>query len=221
MENRETLHRKTSSLCWSRTNTPLASRESWNGRSPEPTSNRNRLAFSNIIHNPSRGIQKKDLAQFTGTTWVEQAHNIVIAGPTGTGKTYLAEAIGLAACKLGYSARKVRYKSLFEEIAMARGTGTLLKHLKKIQTTKVLIIDDFLMGQASADDISNILEIVEERSQLGPLIVTTQFPIDQWHKIMPDPTIADAICDRLAHTATIFNLKGESMRKTTEKSQPK
>ena len=77
------------------------------------------------------------------------------------------------------------------------------------------------MGQASQEDISNVLEIVEQRSQLGPLIVTTQFQTAQWHKLMPDPTIADAICDRLAHTAIIFNLEGESMRKSKNKSQSK
>jgi DNA replication protein DnaC len=177
--------------------------------------------LENISYNPARSFQKKDLIQFTTATWIEQAHNIIITGSTGTGKTYIAEAIGLAACKLGFSARKIRYKSLFEEIASARGTGTFLKYLKKIQSTRVLIIDDFLMGQASPDDIACVLEIVEERSQLGPLILTTQFPVAQWHKLMPDPTIADAICDRLVHTAIIFNLKGDSMRKSKEKSQSK
>jgi DNA replication protein DnaC len=177
--------------------------------------------IENIIHNANRGFQKKDVLQFTNATWIEQSHNIVLAGPTGTGKTYIAEAIGLAACKLGYSTRKVRYKTLFEEINTARGTGTFLKYLKKIQSTRVLIIDDFLMGQTSPEEISNLLEIIEERTQLGPLIVTTQFSTAQWHKLMPDPTIADAICDRLAHTAIIFNLKGESLRKSIDKSQPK
>jgi DNA replication protein DnaC len=177
--------------------------------------------LENVTCNPGRGFQKRDLMQFTNTTWIEQSHNIILTGPTGTGKTYIAEAIGLAACKFGYSSRKIRYKTLFEEINTARGTGCLLKYLKKIQSTRVLIIDDFLMGQASQEDISNILEIVEQRSQLGPLIVTTQFQTAQWHKLMPDPTIADAICDRLAHTAIIFNLEGESMRKSKNKSQSK
>lgn len=177
--------------------------------------------IEDILYNPNRGFQKRDLMQFTNATWIEQSHNIVLTGPTGTGKTYIAEAVGLAACKLGYSCRKIRYKTLFEEINSAKGTGTFLKYLKKMQSTRVLIIDDFLMGQSSPQEISNLLEIIEERTQLGPLIVTTQFPPAQWHKLMPDPSIADAICDRLAHTAIIFNLKGESMRKSKEQSHPK
>jgi DNA replication protein DnaC len=177
--------------------------------------------LENTIHNPTRGFQKKDLLQFTTTTWIQQAHNIVICGPTGTGKTYLAEAIGLQACKMGYSARKIRYKALFEEINNARGTGQYLKHLERLQKTSVLIIDDFLMCEVSQEDASHLFEIIEERTQLGPLIVTTQYPVGQWHKRLPDPTVADAICDRLAHTAITINLTGESMRKTTSKSQPK
>jgi DNA replication protein DnaC len=177
--------------------------------------------IENITYNAGRAFQKRDILQFTSTTWIQQSHNVVITGPTGTGKTYIAEAIGLCACKLDFSCRKIRYRTLFEEINAARGTGTYLKYLKRLQQTRVLIIDDFLMGQASAEDISNLLEIIEERTQLGPLIVTTQYPTGQWHKLMPDPTIADAICDRLAHTATTLTLKGESMRRTSEKSQPK
>lgn len=177
--------------------------------------------LEDVIYNPARGVQKKDLLQFTTTTWIQQAHNTVICGPTGTGKTYLAEAIGLQACKMGYSTRKIRYKTLFEEINNARGTGQYLKHLERLQKTRVLIIDDFLMSEASQEDASHLFEIIEERSQLGPLIVTTQYPVGQWHKRLPDPTVADAICDRLAHTAITINLRGESMRKTTSKSQPK
>lgn len=175
--------------------------------------------MENIIYNPARGFQKKDLLQFTTATWIQQAHNTVICGPTGTGKTYLAEAIGLQACKMGHSTRKVRFKTIFEEINAARATGLYLKYLEKLQKTKVLIIDDFLMNDISQDDAGHLFEIVEERTQLGPLIVTTQYPINQWHKRMPDPTIADAICDRLAHTAITINPRGDSMRKNNQKSQ--
>jgi DNA replication protein DnaC len=177
--------------------------------------------LEDIIQNAARGFQKKDLLQFTTETWIQQAHNIVICGPTGTGKTYLAEAIGLQACKMGHRTRKIRYKALFEEINAARGTGQYLKHLQRLQKTRVLIIDDFLMCEVTTEEASLLFEIIEERTQLGPLIITTQYPIAQWHKRLPDPTIADAICDRLAHTAITLNLRGESMRKINSKSQPK
>jgi DNA replication protein DnaC len=177
--------------------------------------------LENIIYGPSRGFQKKDLLQFTNTTWIQQAHNIVICGPTGTGKTYIAEAIGLQACKMGHSTRKIRFKTLFEEINDARATGQYLKYVEKLQKTRVLIIDDFLMSEIAAEDASHLFEIIEERTQLGPLILTTQYAVPQWHKRLPDPTIADAICDRLAHTAITINLRGESMRKIPTKSHPK
>jgi DNA replication protein DnaC len=172
--------------------------------------------LEDIIYTPSRGFNKRDILQFTNTTWILQAHNTVICGPTGTGKTYLAEAIGLQACKLGHATRKIRFKTLFEEINDARATGQYLKYIQRLQKTRVLIIDDFLMCEVSSEDANHLFEIIEERTQLGPLILTTQYPVAQWHKRLPDPTIADAICDRLAHTAITINLRGESMRKTAK-----
>lgn len=171
--------------------------------------------LEDVRYEPSRGFQKKDIVQFTTPTWIQQAHNVVLVGPTGAGKTYLAEAIGLQACKMGYSARKLRYKMLFEELNDARACGQFLKYLKQLQRTTVLIIDDFLMARVSEEDLGYLLELLEERSQLGPVVLTTQYPVAQWHKLMPNPTLADAICDRLAHTAIAINLKGESMRKAT------
>ncbi|MBD3392206.1 MAG: AAA family ATPase [Chitinivibrionales bacterium] len=177
--------------------------------------------IENVSYDMGRGFTKKDILQFTTPTWVQQAHNVVLVGPTGAGKTYIAEAIGLQACKMGYPARKIRYKMLFEEINNARACGQLLKYLRQIQQTSVLIIDDFLMAKVSTEDVSYLLEMIEERSQLGPLIVTTQYPVAKWHQLMPDPTIADAICDRVAHSSVILNLKGDSMRKRKTQSQPK
>jgi DNA replication protein DnaC len=173
--------------------------------------------IENIHYGPTRNLHKKDIMQFTTPTWVQQAHNVVLIGPTGAGKTYLAEAIGLQACKMGFSARKLRYKMLFEELNDARACGQLLKYLKQLQRTAVLIIDDFLMARASEEDLGYLLELLEERTQLGPVVLTTQYPVAQWHKLMPNPTLADAICDRLAHTAIIITLGGESMRKAASK----
>jgi DNA replication protein DnaC len=177
--------------------------------------------LENVTYSPARGFQKKDLLQFTTELWIKQAHNVVICGPTGTGKTFVAEAIGLQACKMGHSTRKIRFKKLFEEINAARGTGQYLKHLERLQKTRVLIIDDYLMSDISTEDAAHLFEIIEERTQIGPLIVTTQYPIGEWHKRLPDPTVADAICDRLAHTAIQIDLKGESMRKANTKSHSK
>lgn len=175
--------------------------------------------LENVRYAPARGIEKREIMAFTTPTWIQSAHNLILTGATGTGKTYLAEAIGLQACTLGYSVKKLRYKTLFEELNAARGTGQFLKALKRLQLTRVLILDDFLMTPASSDDFANLLEIIEERSQVGPLVITTQYPVAEWHKRMPDPTIADAICDRLIHTSTLMMLKGDSQRrqKSTDK----
>ena len=96
-----------------------------------------------------------------------------------------------------------------------------LKYLKKLSLVKVLIIDDFAMNQIQQEDLSNLMDVIEERDQNGPLIITTQIPITKWHQKLPDPTIADAICDRLVHRAVKINLEGESMRKQRQKISPK
>lgn len=159
--------------------------------------------------------------QFTTATWINNTHNIIITGKTGTGKTYLAEAIGYQAIRMGFPAMKIRYRMLFEEVRNAKGTGLYLKFLKKIAAVKILIIDDFVMHQIPAQDLGDLMDIIEEKEQAGSIVVTTQYPTDKWHLQMPDPTIADAICDRIIHGAYKINLKGgESMRKK-KKSQTK
>jgi DNA replication protein DnaC len=170
--------------------------------------------LENIHYEPSRGFQRKDLAIFTSPGWIANAQNVIITGPTGTGKTYLAEAIGLQACQMGFSAKKVRYKRLFEEISAARGTGLYLKHQESLARIKVLIIDDFVMEPIQTMELAELMEIIEDRSQRVPTILTTQYPMDKWHAMLPDPTIADAICDRLINTAIKLNLKGDSLRQT-------
>ena len=178
-------------------------------------------SLENIIQNPARGFQKKDLLALTTTTWIQNAQNLILTGPTGSGKTYIAEAVGLQACILGFSVLNIRYPILFEEIPAANGTGTYLRYLKKLAKTKVIILDDFLMNPIEITDCAPLLDVIEEKEQTGSLIITTQFPINKWHLKLPDPTVADAVCDRLAHGAIKFNLQGESMRKEKEKSVPK
>jgi DNA replication protein DnaC len=170
-------------------------------------------SLEEITYDTARGFEKKDIMQFSTLQWIENAQNIILTGPTGCGKSFLAQAIALQACRLGTSALNMRYNMLIEEINAARGTGMYLRYLKKIAKVKVLIIDDFLMHDTTTIELSSLMDIIEEKQQLGSIIITTQYPIIHWHKKMPDPTIADGICDRLVHTAYKFNLKGESMRK--------
>lgn len=177
--------------------------------------------IENLDYSTMRGLQKEDIAKFTTDSWIKNAETIIITGPTGCGKTYLAEALGLHACKLGHATQKIRYPLLFEELRAARGTGTYLRFLKKISKIAVLIIDDFLMSPIEIAEIQYLLEIIEQRSQTSSLILTTQYPVDKWYSQLSDPTLADALCDRLVHNAFKFNLKGDSMRKKNQKSGPK
>jgi DNA replication protein DnaC len=174
--------------------------------------------LENIHHSPQRGFMKKDLQAFSSSTWILNAQNVIITGATGTGKTYIAEAIGLQACHLGFSVVKIRYKRLFEEIQAARATGMYLKYLETLAKIKILIIDDFVMETVTNSEQADLMEIIEDRSQKNPIIVTTQYPVNKWHTLLPDPTMADAICDRLIHTSIKLTLKGESMRIKSEKA---
>jgi DNA replication protein DnaC len=179
-------------------------------------------AIEDIMHSEARGISQKDIIQFTTAKWITEARNIILTGPTGCGKSFIAQAIALQACRLGFSTRCIRYSLVFEEVNAARGTGQYLKFLKNITTTKVLIVDDFLMQEVSTQDLSPLMDIIEAKQQTGSIIITTQYPIVKWHHRMPDPTMADAICDRLTSTAYKFNLKGEqSMRGKNQKSHSK
>ena len=175
--------------------------------------------IENLRYSPTRGLSKKDVAPYTSKSWIDNSQNVVITGPTGTGKTYLAEAIGLRACTMGYSVLKIRYRKLLDDIATARGTGTYAKLVTSIEKTKVLIIDDFVISPADKKQCSDLLELLEDREQRGPLMITSQYAVDEWHGRFADPTVADAICDRLVHTAHRIELGGGSMRRATETAE--
>jgi DNA replication protein DnaC len=173
-----------------------------------------------------RGIDKSVVLRLANCDWIKSAQNIIITGPTGVGKTYLACAIANRACRMGYSAFYIRVPRLFQELAMARGDGSYPKTMKKLLKANVLIIDDLGLAPMSATERRDLLEVVEDRHGLASTIVATQLPISNWHENIQDPTIADAILDRLIHNAHKINLKGESMRKlrsslTKEKNSEK
>ena len=159
-----------------------------------------------------RGIDKSVVLRLANCDWIKSAQNIIITGPTGVGKTYLACAIANRACRMGYSAFYIRLPNLFQELAIARGDGSYPKTMKKLLKAKVLIID-LGLAPISATERRDLLEVVEDRHGLASTIVATQLPITSWHENIRDPTIADAILDRLIHNAHNINLKGESMRK--------
>jgi DNA replication protein DnaC len=181
----------------------------------------NQACIENIKYSTARNLKKADITPFTSDTWITGVQNLIITGATGTGKTYIAEAIGRRACVLGYQSVKVRYGRLFEEIRSARGTGMYAKYIDKLDKIKVLILDDFAGGDVTKKDLGDLVDIIEDRDQKWPLIITSQYDVAQWHNRFPDPTLADAICDRLVHGSVKLNLKGDSMRKLRDKSDGK
>ena len=141
------------------------------------------------------------------------AQNIIITGPTGVGKTYLACAFANKACRMGFSSLYIRLSRLFQDLSIARADGSYASIMKKLAKAKVLIIDDLGLTPMSSPERRDLLEVIEDRHGLSSTVVVTQLPIDRWHDNIKEATIADAILDRLVHNAHKINLKGDSMRK--------
>lgn len=166
-----------------------------------------------IDYRQQRGLQKTRVVNLQNTSWLENHQNILITGPTGVGKTYLACAFGNWACRNGFTTAYFRWPRLFGDILASKGEGNYLKHLKKLAKTNLLIIDDFGINSLSDNDRKDFLEIVEDRYMTGSTIFTSQMPVKEWHEFIGDPTIADAVMDRILHVSHKFDLKGGSMRK--------
>jgi DNA replication protein DnaC len=160
-----------------------------------------------------RAINKESIAQISQLEWYRHHQNILIEGATGTGKTYLACAIGRHCCERGISVRYYRASRLFEALTIAHGDGSFASMLTKLAKTELLIIDDWGLEPLKHHQRNDLLEIMDDRHGVSSTIVAGQLPITKWHEILGDPTLADAILDRLIHNAQKLKLKGESLRK--------
>ena len=172
--------------------------------------------FTDIDYAHPRGLIKTKLANLQTVDWLNNAQNILITGPTGVGKSFLACCFGVWACRNGFSTYYFRWPRLLTDILQAKGEGYYLKHLNKLAKVKLLIIDDFGMSSLSDSDRKDLLEIVEDRYMTSATIITSQLPLKNWHDYVSDPTIADAVCDRLFHLANKIELTGDSMRKNAD-----
>ena len=161
-----------------------------------------------------RGLDRSLIRDLSQCLWIKRHLNILITGPTGVGKTWIACALAHRACCDGYSALYLRLPRLLESLPIAKGDGSYAKLLLKLAKVDVLILDDWGLSSLTAEQRRDLLEIVEDRNEHRSTIVTSQLPVEQWHDMIGDPTLADAILDRLVHSAYKINLKGESMRKT-------
>jgi DNA replication protein DnaC len=167
-----------------------------------------------IDYGHARGLAKAQVQELANSHWAALHQNLIIMGPTGLGKSYLACAFGNKACRDGYSVVYRRTSRLFDELAQARADGSYTTLMRRLAKTNVLILDDFGVEPLSVRDRKEFLEVLEDRYGVSSTIVTTQLSTDDWHPTIGDETIADAICDRLVHNAHKINLEGESIRKT-------
>ncbi len=162
-----------------------------------------------------RGLQRSQILYLAQQDWIREKHNIIITGPTGAGKTYLACALGNAACRNHFSVRYFQMSRLLQKLALSQADGSYPKLLNSLAKAQLLILDDWLRSPLTKSQTNDILEIIEDRYKLSSTILATQIPVAEWHERMANPTLADAIMDRVVHNAYRLELKGESMRKST------
>lgn len=170
-------------------------------------------ALEDIDYQNPRGLDKGLIQSLSACQWAQERMNILITGPTGVGKTWLACALAQKACREGYTARYVRLTRILREMIVAKGDGQYPRLLANLAKTDALIIDDLGLMKLNAENRRDLLEVLEDRHGSRSTLVTSQLPIEQWHDVIGDPTLADAILDRLVHNAYKINLRGESMRK--------
>jgi DNA replication protein DnaC len=169
--------------------------------------------LEDIDYRTPRGLDRSLLRHLAIGDWLARGQNVLITGPTGAGKTYVACALGNAACRQGYSALYVRVPRILGDLALAKGDGSYPRRMNQLARTQLLILDDWGLAPLSAAESRDLLEVIEDRSQRFSTVVASQAPLEHWHSVVPDPSLADAILDRLVHHAHKIEMKGESMRK--------
>lgn len=166
-----------------------------------------------VDYQAARNLERAMLQGLLQNRWLQEHHNVVLTGPTGTGKTFLACVLGNQAIASGYSVYYTRIAPLIADVALARVEGIYPKWMKKMARFDLLILDDFGLSSLTTPQAQELLEIIEERSGRSSHIFTSQLPVKEWYAYFKNPTMADAIMDRIIHNAYRINLKGESMRK--------
>lgn len=175
---------------------------------------KHQACVEDLDYRHARRLDKSLIQDLSQCRWIKNHLNVLITGPTGVGKTWIACALAHRACCDGYSALYLRLPRLLQSLPIAKGDGSYAKLLTRLAKVDVLILDDWGLSPLTAEQRRDVLEIVEDRNDYRSTIVTSQLPVDQWHDMIGDATLADAILDRLVHSAYKISLKGESMRKT-------
>lgn len=181
---------------------------------------RERACLEDLDYRHHRGLDKALVRRLASCDWIDKHQNILITGATGCGKTYLSCAFADKACREGHVALYRRMPRLLHELAVARADGSYTKLLARIAKADLLVIDDWGLAPLGDQDRRDVLEVLEDRHGATSTLVASQLPTDAWHKYVGDPTVADAILDRLVHNAHHIKLQGESMRKTRANLTP-
>ncbi len=172
-----------------------------------------RACLEDIDYRARRGLDRNQLASLASCDWIRNAQNLLVHGATGCGKTFLACALGQQACRQGLSALYLRAPRLFDELSVCHADGSFRKRLAAIAKVDLLLIDDFAIAPMGARERTDLLELLDDRVGARSTLITSQLPIELWHDYLGDPTLADAILDRLVHSAHKLHLQGDSMRK--------
>jgi len=174
---------------------------------------RHNACLEDINYRHPRGLDKSLMTSMATCQWIKEHLNVLITGPAGVGKTWIACALAHQACREGYTALYLRLPRLLHDVALARGDGRYPRLLRSLAKLDLLVIDDWGLAKLTPDNLRDLLEILEDRYAARSTVVTSQLPIEKWHDLIGEPTFADAILDRLVHNAYKLKLKGGSLRK--------
>lgn len=176
---------------------------------------RETACVEDIDYSAERGLDRAEIASLSLCNWIQHGHNLIVTGPTGSGKTWMACALATQACRLGLTVSFQRLPLLLEDLAVSHGDGSFRKRLGQLAKVDLLILDDFGLAALNAIGRNDMLEIIESRSGAMATLITSQLPVDRWHDYLSggNPTVADAILDRLVSGSQRLEIKGESMRK--------
>jgi DNA replication protein DnaC len=179
---------------------------------------RQQASLEDIDYSGSRGLDKGQLLDLGSCKWISEPNNLLLTGPTGAGKTYIACALAQKACRQGLTALYLRLPRLFGDLTIAKGDGRYGKLLVRYSRVDVMVLDDWGVAPMTSENRRDLLEILDDRYEKKSTLITSQLPVEKWHRYLEDPTLADAILDRVVHNAYRVELKGESMRKRKGKS---
>ena len=170
-------------------------------------------AIEDLDFSPGRGLERRKVLELAQCTWITSHHNLIVLGPTGSGKTFVASAFGTAAARTGFTVRYLRTSRLLHSLTLSHQDGSFTSLLRSLARASLLILDDWMRDAISTPSAQDLLEVLDDRFGHSSTLLASQVPVADWHLRIPDPTLADAILDRIVHNAQRLELKGESQRK--------